>query len=151
MYFLALITTSACYSYKARERRTTMLVCRMKLAASLMLTLIIGLCSSSSAIYHDYIVVGAGPAGLQLAYFLERAGRDYVILERGSRAGGCTWSDSTVLWRCVVQYSFCSLRVHHIALRVMLQYNKCSFWFCHFGKLNKDESNLPKDGIAPRL
>src|SRR5437868_216396 len=32
----------------------------------------------------DYVVVGAGPAGLQLGYFLERAGRRYVILERDS-------------------------------------------------------------------
>jgi thioredoxin reductase len=35
----------------------------------------------------DYLIVGAGPAGLQLAYFLERSGRDYVVLERGSAPG----------------------------------------------------------------
>src|SRR5436190_2181467 len=29
----------------------------------------------------DYVVLGAGPAGLQLAYFLQRAGRRYVVLE----------------------------------------------------------------------
>jgi thioredoxin reductase len=29
-----------------------------------------------------YVVVGAGPAGLQLSYFLQRAGADYVTLER---------------------------------------------------------------------
>ena len=32
--------------------------------------------------FHDYIVVGGGPAGVQLGYFLETAGRDYRILER---------------------------------------------------------------------
>jgi thioredoxin reductase len=36
---------------------------------------------------HQYLVVGAGPAGLQLSYFLHRAGADYVTLER-ERAPG---------------------------------------------------------------
>ncbi|MEV0621139.1 NAD(P)-binding domain-containing protein [Nonomuraea sp. NPDC050404] len=31
----------------------------------------------------DYLVIGAGPAGLQLGYFLHRAGRKYLILEAG--------------------------------------------------------------------
>ncbi|HEX2253017.1 MAG TPA: NAD(P)-binding domain-containing protein [Thermoanaerobaculia bacterium] len=35
----------------------------------------------------DTVIVGAGPAGLQLAYFLQRAGRDYLVLE-GDRVGG---------------------------------------------------------------
>ncbi len=35
----------------------------------------------------DYLLLGAGPAGLQLGYFLERAGRDYLILEQGTTAG----------------------------------------------------------------
>src|SRR6266508_4098479 len=35
----------------------------------------------------DYAVIGAGPAGLQLGYFLQRAGRDYVVLEAGPTAG----------------------------------------------------------------
>ncbi len=35
----------------------------------------------------EYIVLGAGPAGLQLAYHLGRAGRDYVVLERGDSCG----------------------------------------------------------------
>ncbi|MGN9909067.1 NAD(P)-binding domain-containing protein [Phytohabitans sp. LJ34] len=30
----------------------------------------------------QYVIVGAGPAGLQLSYFLQRAGADYVALER---------------------------------------------------------------------
>ncbi|MFE4016979.1 NAD(P)-binding domain-containing protein [Streptomyces sp. NPDC059101] len=29
----------------------------------------------------DYLVIGAGPAGLQLGYFLEKTGRDYLVLE----------------------------------------------------------------------
>lgn len=36
---------------------------------------------------HHYIIIGAGPAGLQLGYYLERAGLDYVILEAGFTAG----------------------------------------------------------------
>jgi thioredoxin reductase len=35
----------------------------------------------------DYLVIGAGPAGLQLGYFLDRAGRDYQILEAGAGPG----------------------------------------------------------------
>ena len=35
----------------------------------------------------EYLVIGAGPAGLQLAYFLEQAGRDYLVVEAGSTPG----------------------------------------------------------------
>jgi thioredoxin reductase len=34
-----------------------------------------------------YLIVGAGPAGLQMAYFLQRAGHDFLVLESGDRAG----------------------------------------------------------------
>jgi thioredoxin reductase len=37
--------------------------------------------------HHQYIIIGAGPAGLQLGYYLEKAGRDYLILEAGAAAG----------------------------------------------------------------
>jgi thioredoxin reductase len=36
---------------------------------------------------HDYLIIGAGPAGLQLAALLERDGHDYVVLEAGEAAG----------------------------------------------------------------
>ncbi|MFJ6088134.1 FAD-dependent oxidoreductase [Streptomyces sp. NPDC092369] len=36
---------------------------------------------------HDYLIIGAGPAGLQLAASLECDGADYVVLERGSVPG----------------------------------------------------------------
>ena len=35
----------------------------------------------------EYVVIGAGPAGLQLAYYLQRPGRDYVVLEAGPTPG----------------------------------------------------------------
>jgi thioredoxin reductase len=35
----------------------------------------------------DYVIIGAGPAGLQLGYYLQQDRRDYVILERGATAG----------------------------------------------------------------
>lgn len=34
--------------------------------------------------YHEYIIVGAGPAGLQMGYFLEQDKHDYLILEAAS-------------------------------------------------------------------
>jgi thioredoxin reductase len=35
----------------------------------------------------EYLIIGAGPAGLQLGYFLEKANRNYLILEAGDTAG----------------------------------------------------------------
>lgn len=35
----------------------------------------------------ETLILGAGPAGLQMGYFLERAGRDYLILEAAAGAG----------------------------------------------------------------
>ncbi|MGE3537452.1 MAG: NAD(P)-binding domain-containing protein [Candidatus Tectimicrobiota bacterium] len=36
---------------------------------------------------HETIILGAGPAGLQLGYFLATRGRDYLILEAGESPG----------------------------------------------------------------
>lgn len=36
---------------------------------------------------YTYCVLGAGPAGLQMGYFLSKARRDYIILERNSGLG----------------------------------------------------------------
>ena len=35
----------------------------------------------------DYLILGAGAAGVQLAYFLDKARDDYLVLEGGDRAG----------------------------------------------------------------
>ncbi|XP_072561092.1 FAD-dependent oxidoreductase domain-containing protein 2 [Paramormyrops kingsleyae] len=43
--------------------------------------------SSNSTCRHDYCVLGAGPAGLQIGYFLSHSQRDYIILERNSGPG----------------------------------------------------------------
>uniref|UniRef100_A0A3Q3E9G3 FAD-dependent oxidoreductase domain containing 2 n=1 Tax=Hippocampus comes TaxID=109280 RepID=A0A3Q3E9G3_HIPCM len=37
--------------------------------------------------HHDYCILGAGPAGLQMGYFLSKAKRDHIILERNSGPG----------------------------------------------------------------
>lgn len=37
---------------------------------------------------HRYLIIGAGPGGLQLSHFLQRAGADYVTLEREATPGG---------------------------------------------------------------
>ena len=36
--------------------------------------------------FHEYCIIGAGPGGLQLGYFLQKAKRDYIIYERSSQA-----------------------------------------------------------------
>lgn len=36
---------------------------------------------------YEYIILGGGPAGLQLAYYFARDGRDYQVLEAGSQPG----------------------------------------------------------------
>lgn len=36
---------------------------------------------------HDHLIIGAGPAGLQLAYCLEEAGRSYLMLEASDGVG----------------------------------------------------------------
>lgn len=41
----------------------------------------------SSSQVHKYIIIGAGPGGLQMGYFLEKQGLDYVILEKNDTAG----------------------------------------------------------------
>ena len=35
----------------------------------------------------EYIILGAGPAGLQLAYFFDKNGRDYLVLDKGDKPG----------------------------------------------------------------
>ncbi|WP_433663163.1 NAD(P)-binding domain-containing protein [Nocardia sp. CA-128927] len=35
----------------------------------------------------DYLIIGAGPAGLQMGHHLQQAGRDYLIVEAGEAAG----------------------------------------------------------------
>lgn len=36
---------------------------------------------------YEYLILGAGPSGLQLGYYFEREGRDYQIIEGGKSAG----------------------------------------------------------------
>lgn len=43
--------------------------------------------SQAASSHHEVVIVGAGPAGLQLAYFLSRAKRDYVVLDRAPAPG----------------------------------------------------------------
>lgn len=44
--------------------------------------------SGGAITFHQYIVVGAGPGGLQMAYYLDRASRDYVVLDDRALPGG---------------------------------------------------------------
>lgn len=37
--------------------------------------------------HFQYLIIGSGPAGLQLAFHLQKAGHDYILLEAGDSAG----------------------------------------------------------------
>lgn len=37
--------------------------------------------------HYETLIIGGGPAGLQMGYFLQKNGRDYMILERADRPG----------------------------------------------------------------
>ena len=43
--------------------------------------------TSDTPRYHDYSVIGAGPAGLQMGYFFQKAGRNCVVFERSNSSG----------------------------------------------------------------
>ncbi len=49
--------------------------------------------------YWDYVVIGAGPAGLQMGYYLQKAGRQYVIVERNNISGGLRRQSSSSVFR----------------------------------------------------
>lgn len=51
---------------------------------ALALVALLLLAASAEGEHHDYVIVGSGPAGLQMAYFLDRLGEDYVLLERSA-------------------------------------------------------------------
>lgn len=42
---------------------------------------------SQTTRHHDCIIIGSGPAGLQLGYFLKQAGRDYLIIDATENPG----------------------------------------------------------------
>ncbi len=46
-----------------------------------------GVHGCNNSVSHEYCVLGAGPAGLQMGYFLSRSQRDYIILERNTGPG----------------------------------------------------------------
>ena len=43
--------------------------------------------NANTVINHTFVIVGAGPAGLQWAHHLRSAAVDYVVLEAGEHAG----------------------------------------------------------------
>ncbi|ESO89058.1 hypothetical protein LOTGIDRAFT_228992 [Lottia gigantea] len=53
----------------------------------LLFVLCIVVCNSKTIGSHDYCIIGAGPGGLQLGYYMEQAKRDYIIFERSNTSG----------------------------------------------------------------
>ncbi|HZB29559.1 MAG TPA: NAD(P)-binding protein, partial [Streptosporangiaceae bacterium] len=47
----------------------------------------------------DYLVIGAGPAGLRFGHLLHQAGRDYLILEAGATPGAASRDLPHRQWR----------------------------------------------------
>jgi ribulose 1,5-bisphosphate synthetase/thiazole synthase len=37
--------------------------------------------------YHDYCLIGAGPSGLQLAYFMNKYHKNYIVFEKNNVSG----------------------------------------------------------------
>ncbi len=82
---------------------------------------LIGRCSGLGALMrydHEYIILGGGPGGVQLGYFFERAGRDYVILERGGaparfsrpfRAIGSSYRSTSAIPARMIRNSICAM------------------------------------------
>ena len=56
-------------------------------ASLLLLLLVLSAAAAPAAApaHARYVVLGAGPGGLQLAHYLDSAGRDYVVLEQATR------------------------------------------------------------------
>ena len=49
--------------------------------AAALFTLLLPICAE----HHRYLIIGAGPGGLQMAHYLQSAGRDYLLLEKSNR------------------------------------------------------------------
>ncbi|CAF0906344.1 unnamed protein product [Didymodactylos carnosus] len=41
----------------------------------------------NNAEYHEYCIIGSGPAGLQIAHFLQSTKRDYIVFEKHDKPG----------------------------------------------------------------
>ena len=56
--------------------------------------------ATAAATHVRYLVVGAGPGGLQLAHYLESAGRDYLVLD--SARGAASFFAAFPRWRQLI-------------------------------------------------
>lgn len=76
----------------AFKKNTMLFVWRLGMASGVFLFLMLLTASYPMTIVSlnrswDYVIIGAGPAGLQMGYYLHQAKRDYVVLERSHRSG----------------------------------------------------------------
>ena len=62
---------------------------------------------------HRYCVIGAGPAGVQMGQLLLNEQADYVVFERGPRAG----TSATLAYMCTVTRT--PMHVAYAQLRTM--------------------------------
>lgn len=94
----------------------------------------------------DYIVIGAGQAGLASAYYLEQRKLDYVVLEASDQSAG-SWPDVTLATRNPINFVPQIIGGKDIHFWVKL----LGFDTLSFGKKLADSTSVLDTGVLKKL